>query len=79
MNCKDNIVSARFISIWDGDTVELETDCKVNVETREVFDIAFIDDDCVDVLDGEYVEIIGVRYPVFKREDAEDTDFWYDG
>lgn len=29
---------ARFCSVWDGGIV-VETECKVNIKTREVFDI----------------------------------------
>ena len=72
------IRDALFVSIWDG--VEIDTPCKVNMDTKEVFDIVMsnYDGNC---LEGEYIEIGRDQFPVFKRSDIvdESNEFWYDG
>lgn len=78
------IEDATFVSIWNGERHEVKTDCKVNTETFEVFDIEeppriikeMLDDA---TLDGEYVGLDGVRYPVVRKEQLPDGDiisFW---
>lgn len=72
------IKDANFISVWDGGT-EITTACKVDMDTKEVFGIEQYDSDfleSLDVLDSEYVEIDGVRYPVCPENNGE--DFWYE-
>lgn len=72
------IKDAVFVSVWDGG-VEIDTPCRVNMETREVFDIqqSRYEGDC---LEKEYIEIDGVEYPVFQVSDIveEDDEYWYD-
>ena len=81
----EKIVDATFVSIWNGERNEVKTDCKVNTETFEVFDIkeppriikGMEMDDAT--LDGEYVELGDVRYPVTRKEQLPDgniTSFW---
>lgn len=80
----DNDVStAHFCSVWDGG-IKVETECKVNIKTREVFDIEIsdIDADLLEVLDEEYIIIDDVKFPVGPKDDLEDGDlftFWYEG
>lgn len=75
------IKNALFVSVWDGGSV-IETPCRVNMETREVFDIMRARYDG-DILEREYVEIDGEEFPVFHAvsdvtdEEEDDTDFWY--
>ena len=68
------IKNATFTSVWDGGYA-ITTNCKVNMETKEVFDIETVEvDDSIDVLDNEYVTIDGIDYPV----SADDmTEYWY--
>ncbi len=68
------IKNATFTSVWDG-SYEVTTNCKVNTETKEVFDIEKVDIDA-DVLEYEYVTLDGNEYSV--SNDNEDTDFWYE-
>ena len=68
------IKSAAFTSVWDGG-YEITTGCKVNMETKEVFDIEKVDIDA-DVLEYEYITLDGNEYSVSR--DKEDTDFWYE-
>lgn len=71
---------ATFTSVWDEgsrDCQEITTACKVNMETKEVFDIETVDCFGVDVLDREYVTIDGTQYSVSRKEDGEDTEYWY--
>lgn len=78
------IEDAIFISLWNGERDAVETGCKVNTETFEVFDIEKASETITQmldgaVLDGEYVELNGVRYPVIQKEHLQDgdvTSFW---
>lgn len=67
------IKNATFTSVWDGGC-EVTSNCKVNTETKEVFDIGVIDID-MDILEEEYVTIDNVDYPVSRDED---TEYWYE-
>ena len=74
---------AHFCSVWD-DGIKVETECKVNIKTREVFDIEIsdIDADLLEVLDEEYIIIDDVKFPACPKDDLEDGDlftFWYKG
>ena len=71
------IKEATFESWWDGDTC-VSTSCKVNMETREVFDIEMATDvDGLDTLDAECVVIDNDQYPVFREDEAGPGDFFY--
>lgn len=75
------IVDAEFTSVWDGGFA-ITTNCKVNLETREVFDIERDETyaDAVDVLDKEYITINGENFPVSCRDEGElKGSFWYEG
>lgn len=80
----DKIEEATFISSWNGKQDELSTSCKVNTETFEVFDIDKVPESFIQlldgaVLDGEYIELNGVRYPVIQKKylrDGDVTSFW---
>lgn len=73
-----SIIKGAFVSIWDGN-VYIETSCKINLETKEVFDIQTSSYNG-DILEKEYVIIDGEEYPVFQLSDIteEDDEFWYD-
>lgn len=58
------IKNAKFTSVWDGG-YEVITNCKVNMETKEIFDIETVDVD-VDILEEEYVTINDKKYSVFE-------------
>jgi hypothetical protein len=69
------IKNATFTSVWDGG-YEVTTNCKVNTETKEVFDVEIAEvDDSLDILEAEFVTIDGVDYPV--SNDCT-TDYWYE-
>lgn len=68
------IKDATFTSVWDGG-VKISTNCKVNIDTKEVFDIEISDVCGVEDLDIEYVTIDGVDHPV--SSDGS-TEYWYD-
>ena len=71
------VKEALFVSVWDGG-VEIDTPCKVNLETKEVFDIVTSRYNG-DHLEKEYIEIDGKEFPVFQISDIadEDNEFWY--
>lgn len=78
------IKDATFVSVWD-DGFEVETDCKVNTDTNEVFDIETADVDELDleILDREYIVIDGNEYDVYPIADCipdelADDEYWYD-
>ena len=71
------IKEATFESWWDGDTC-VSTSCKVNMETREVFDIEMATDvEGLDTLDAECVVIDNNQYPVFREDEAGPQDYFY--
>lgn len=79
----NDVREAHFCSVWDGG-IKVETECKVNIKTREVFDIeqSGIDADLLEVLDEEYIIIDDVKFPACTKDDLEDGDlftFWYEG
>lgn len=80
----ENIKNATFTSVWDGG-FEVETSCKVDMDTRKVFDIEVsdIDSDDLEVLDYEYVVIDGIDFDVVPKSDLsyyseEDNVLWRD-
>ena len=64
-NTKSKIIKAAFVSIWDGN-VYIETSCKINLETKEVFNIKTVDYEG-DMLEKEYVIIPVKRYHRGRR------------
>ena len=71
------IKNATFTSVWDGG-YEITTDCKVDMETREVFDIEMREvDESLEHLDNEYITIDGEDFDVFSVDEVEDANFWY--
>jgi len=73
------IKNATFTSVWDGG-YEVTTNCKVNTETREVFDIEVADLDGFELLEKEYITVDSEEYLVFQISDIteEDNEFWYE-
>lgn len=72
------IKDAVFVSVWDG-CIEIETPCRVNTETKEVFDIVQARYNG-NILEKEYIEIDDEAYPVYRSDSFEisDEDFWYE-
>ena len=71
------VKDATFISVWDGG-FELLSSCKVNTETREVFNIAVDDDgDELENLIREYIIVNGTEYCVESADSKTDKDYWY--
>lgn len=71
------IKNATFTSVWDGG-YEVTANCKVDMETREVFDIELREvDESLEHLDNEYITIDGDDFDVFSIDEVEDANFWY--
>lgn len=74
------IVPARFVSVWDGGT-RIETGCKVNLKTREVFNIEESEDEdtaeLVNNLDEEYIVLPGVKETVVPFDERKNNEYWY--
>lgn len=75
------IREAKFTSVWDSGNSVITKNCKVNMKTREVFDIEQEDNASVleglDILDREYITIDSNNYDVFNKEEANKNDYWY--
>ena len=75
------IKNATFTSVWDGG-YEVTTNCKVNTETHEIFDIEMAEvDESLEHLDNEYITLDGVDYAVLnanEEDDIDKSDFWYE-
>lgn len=73
----DHIISALFTSVWDG-FGEVTTPCKVNLDTREIFDIVQADVEVSGSLITEYVTINGEQFSAYQEGDkVNDEDYWY--
>ena len=72
-----SIKNAIFISVWD-DGIRVPGKCKVNNNTKEVFDIELVNvgDIDLEILESEYVVIDGIEFPV-SRYGEDDTEYWY--
>ncbi len=73
----EHIIKTTFTSYWDGG-VAIHTPCKVNLLTKEVFDIENIDTDGLEDLEGEEIEIGNYLHSVYKKEEAEEGEYWYE-
>ena len=71
------IREATFISVWDGG-IELETNCKVDMQSRKVFDIEPSGaQNFVNTLDKEFIQFDdGTKFEVMPV--GENGSFWYD-
>lgn len=67
------IKNATFVSEWDGGYAMFKTDCKVNTDTCEVFDIEQVDVSGIDLnsLDYEGIIIDGVEYDVYYNGELQ--------
>ena len=67
------IKNATFVSEWDGGYATFRTDCKVDTNTHEVFDIEQVDVSSVDInsLDYEGVVIDGVEHDVCFDDETQ--------
>lgn len=77
-NVMGKIISASFVSEWDGGT-QIITSCKVNLDTKEVFNIQSVDCN-VNNLEEEYIIINDEKFPVLQKSDiTENSDeYWYE-
>lgn len=74
----ENIINATFVSVWDGGTA-IETKCKINTITREVFDIIPVEAD-VDTFERQYVVIDGQEYNVVCVDESGEVgerEYWF--
>ena len=80
-NINSVIKNAVYTSVWDGG-IKITADCKVNMKTKEVFDIKMDDNDNIeslDVLDSEYITVDGADYDVVNASEngVAKSDYWY--
>ncbi len=62
---------AKYISIWD-EGITVESNCRINIRTREVYHIEKNSIDGLEHLEGEFVEFKGVRHQVADHKPADD-------
>jgi hypothetical protein len=73
------VIYAIFTSVWDGG-IAITTGCKVNTETKEVFDIQPNDSsqtEALNTLEREYITMDGTDFGVFSKDESDEGDFWY--
>lgn len=74
-----NIVDAYYITLWDSG-FEITTHCKVNMDTKQVFDIEAVDFPTVELLDDEFIQFHdGREEDVYSEDDTEKPDgaYWH--
>lgn len=69
------IKEATFTSVWDGG-IEITSNCKVNLETKEVFNIEKVDVDGLENLEREYITFDGEEHSVSNDKNGE-TEYWW--
>lgn len=70
------IQNAMFTSVWD-DCIEIHSECFVDTDTHEVFDIGMVDvsDMDIDICTGEYITLPdGTDYDVV----CNDNGYWFE-
>lgn len=67
------IKNATFVSEWDGGYATFNTNCKVDMDTGEVFDIEQVDVSGINLnsLDYESVIIDGVEHDIFYDNELQ--------
>lgn len=78
------IKNATFVSVWD-DGIEIKTSCKVNTETREVFDIeetyvdglGIVNEECVIIDEMDY-NAVSAEYANLYPEEMDDETYWHE-
>ena len=81
MRYHDEKCEATYCSLWDGEVL-LESECMVNLKTREVFNIELsgVSGDSLNTLEEEYVVIDGIKALVCRKDELDEDDmftFWY--
>lgn len=74
-----NIASAQYVTVWDSG-MTVTTSCKVNLKTKEVFDIETLDMPTVEVLEEEFIRFSnGTEEDVYPKDCAEKPEgaYWY--
>lgn len=78
-----NIIKGKFISVWD-DGIEIKTNCKINLKTKEVFDIQLSEvGEELEILNEQFVQYtvnnIVHKEEVCQIDEAEESyvGFWY--
>lgn len=76
----EKIRKATYTSVWDKG-IKITTNCKVNMETKEVFDIELSNEDNIESLDtlkSEYITIDGENHNVVNADEGvAEADYWY--
>ncbi|SRR5690606_15394043 len=75
-----NIRKCYFNSVWDGESVVITTDAKIDLDSGRVFDIEpadGVDDEQAEVetLDREYIDFDGIGAE-FEVEAGQDGDYY---
>lgn len=73
------IKEATYTSVWDDGDIAITTPCKVDMETKEVFDIEQSEVSISGILSREYIVIDGEIHDVVNSgyRDSNPGEFWY--
>lgn len=79
---RKNIQPATFTSVWDNGNFSFTSNCRVNLDTKEVFDIEPAEDaatEAISTLDREYITLNGKKHAVMPKEESHENydGFWY--
>jgi len=70
-DASENIVEAYYVTKWDTG-LEVATHCKVNMATKQVFDIEAVDLPELEVLEAEFIRFLdGNEEDVYTEDDIE--------
>lgn len=70
--------NATYIQYWDTGA-ELHFPCKVDMQTKEVFDVEIVSEfvDSYEILQGEYIRLLnGETHQINHKHDANGNEFW---
>lgn len=71
------IKSTTLTAIYDG-IKQVEIKCKINTETKEVFDIKVPNIvDNFNYFIGFYFNVNGKLYPIVLKDNVKDNEYWY--
>ena len=72
------IKDTTLIAIYDG-MKQVEMDCKLNTDTKEVFDIKVPDIvNNFDCFMGFYFNANGTLHPIVSKNNAKENEYWYE-
>lgn len=68
-----NIMDCTFNSAWDGETIVISTNAKIDLDTGRIFDVEKVDEEDVETLDREFIDFAGIdgEFAVDRSKNAD--------